>query len=459
MTRPHDFDELGQMRDALLDLERANARERQSRREAEILLEGLRILSDYERREELFGPLLQVLQSGIGFEDAFILVAADAGRLRVVATTSPRFLEVEWPPGPFTRYLSRGRPVALVDPAAVAEWVGLPTGVRAGVRSALHSLLRDEPSLAVLVCTHSQRGFFSEPQLRLAERFAPLAVSALRNLDSMHRLERLNARLQTEITDRKKAEAVAAQTLERISHSSKMAALGEMAGGVAHEINNPLAILSALSSELVELVDERAVVIAGDRAELREIAAEIEATTLRIARIVSGLRSFSREGAGDPFVRVPLRRVIEDTVALCARRLAYADIAFLVDDVAHDLELDCRPSQISQVLLNLLNNAHDAVVRSDSRWIRLSVREHGPMIEIVVTDSGSGIPEVVVKRMFEPFYTTKEVGKGTGLGLSISAGLIAGHGGRLEYDAAFANTRFVLSLPRRQPSRPTTEAV
>ena len=432
------------LRDALFDLERANTRERESRQEAEILLEGLRVLSDYDRRDVLFARLLEILQVGIGFEEAFILGAESWTRMRVVATTAYRFAQVEWVGGSFTQRLLFGRPIAVFDVNAIAEWTRLSAEVRAGVSSALHVLLRDEPAPAILVCTHSERGFFTAPQLRLAQRFAPLAVGGLRNVDSLQRMERLNARLQKEISERKQAEAVAARSLERIAHSSKMAALGEMAGGMAHEINNPLAIISALSSQLSELISDPTV----EDAELRDIAQEIESTTLRIARIVSGLRSFSREGAQDPFVLTPLRRLVDDTLVLCARRMVYAEISLQVEDVDPGLYVECRPTQLSQVLLNLLNNSYDAVSGLAERWIRLECRAQGDRIEIAVSDSGGGIPDAVVQRMFEPFFTTKAVGQGTGLGLSISAGLVEIHRGRLTYDASAPHTRFVLTLPQ-----------
>jgi two-component system sensor histidine kinase HupT/HoxJ len=102
------------------------------------------------------------------------------------------------------------------------------------------------------------------------------------------------------------------------------------------------------------------------------------------------------------------------------------------------------------VLLNLFNNAYDAVASHSERWVRLEARADGPEVEISVTDSGDGIPEAVRAKMFQPFFTTKAVGQGTGIGLSISCGIVAGHRGTLEVDTHSAHTRFVLRLPRRQ---------
>lgn len=111
------------------------------------------------------------------------------------------------------------------------------------------------------------------------------------------------------------------------------------------------------------------------------------------------------------------------------------------------INIEVRPTQISQVLLNLLSNAIDAVEKSNEKWIELRgfTRDHS--VFITVTDSGKGIPPVVASRLMEPFFTTKEVGKGTGLGLSISKRIIEEYRGQLYYDTSSPQTRFVIELP------------
>lgn len=227
--------------------------------------------------------------------------------------------------------------------------------------------------------------------------------------------------------------------------SSKMASLGEMAGGVAHEINNPVGIIHGKASQLLRLVQTEKLT--------QEIAAEqlekIIAMSNRIAKIVKGLRSFSRNADNDPIVPVELKTLFENVLSLCAERFKAHDITLEIS--VPELLLDCRAVQLEQVILNLLNNAHDAVVQLSEKWVHIEFKILGKLLEISVTDSGLGIPPHVVEKLMQPFFTTKEVGKGTGLGLSISKGIVEDHRGRLFYDSSCSNTRFVVELPVKQP--------
>ena len=132
----------------------------------------------------------------------------------------------------------------------------------------------------------------------------------------------------------------------------------------------------------------------------------------------------------------------------CMERLRQNSVELRVPPVEKSLRIDCRPTEISQVLLNLLNNAVDAVQPLAEKWVELKVRNAGNEIEISVTDSGAGIPEKIRDKMGQPFFTTKVVGHGTGLGLSISKGIVEAHGGRLSLDAECEHTRFVVMLPK-----------
>jgi PAS domain S-box-containing protein len=228
----------------------------------------------------------------------------------------------------------------------------------------------------------------------------------------------------------------------RLAYSAKMASLGEMAGGIAHEVNNPLAIILGKVTNLqAELRHPEP-----DPDRMREDLDAIERTGLRIAKIVRGLRAFSRNGEADPKVRVSLARVVDETLELCAERLKSRNIDLRVN-CPRELTVRGRPSQLSQVLMNLLGNAYDAVEKQSTPWIHLDAERRGEVVILTVTDSGKGIAPPVAARMMEPFFTTKEVGKGTGLGLSISKGIAEEHGGALRYEKAGENTRFTLELP------------
>ena len=235
----------------------------------------------------------------------------------------------------------------------------------------------------------------------------------------------------------------------RLIQSSKMASLGEMAGGVAHEINNPLAVIRSTADLLYRL--EKREPLPPDQICLQ--LERITATCDRIARIIKGLRAFSRSAERDPLEHVPIKTVIEDTLSLCAERLRTHGVKLEVGNIP-DLSVLGRATQLSQVLLNLLNNAYDAVLPCADRWIRVEAMERSDdWIEIAVTDGGPGISKEVADKVMQPFFTTKSVGKGTGLGLSISKGIVEDHGGRLYIDRSSRNTRLVVELPTRKTSQ------
>lgn len=233
----------------------------------------------------------------------------------------------------------------------------------------------------------------------------------------------------------------------KIISSAKMSSLGEMAAGIAHEINNPLAIIHGRANQVRELIESETV----DKTAVAAGLTRIERTAERIAKIVRGLRSFSRSADQDPFTITKMSQVLQDTLELCRERFKNHGVNLEVG-VIPDCDIECRSVQISQVLLNLLNNAYDAVTGTPGSWVKVDAQQKSGFIQVAVTDSGTGIPPMLAAKIMEPFFTTKEVGHGTGLGLSISKGIIDDHGGSLKYDANSANTRFVILLPLRQLS-------
>jgi PAS domain S-box-containing protein len=258
----------------------------------------------------------------------------------------------------------------------------------------------------------------------------------------------------TDIDDQKRsAEVLEKLVLERtealkhanssLIQSAKMAALGEMAGGISHELNTPLAIISMKSSLLKELIENDEF----HKNTFLEWVNTIETTTFRIAKIITGLKSFSRDGDHDHFASTNIKELIEDTLSLCIERFKNHGIELRVCEINKDIVADCRATQISQALLNLLNNAHDTVVGRSEKWISIEIKKTDQNLMIGVTDSGPGISREIKDKIMQPFFTTKEVGKGTGLGLSIAKGILESHGGSLKLDSESKNTRFVLEFP------------
>jgi PAS domain S-box-containing protein len=251
--------------------------------------------------------------------------------------------------------------------------------------------------------------------------------------------------LRATIEELKNKEKIIADQQVKIISSAKMSSLGEMAGGIAHEINNPLAIIGLSANQSFEALAKNP----PDLPFAKESLEKIRFTVKRIGKIIKGLRSFSRSGEKDPFEPTTIKQIVEDTLELCRERFATYQVKLEIPELPN-IEIECRAVQISQVLLNLLNNSLDSVVDGKNSWVKVEVEDQENKIHLIVTDSGSGIPAAIAERMMEPFFTTKEVGFGTGLGLSISKGIVEDHHGNLDYDSSSVNTRFVIRLPKIQ---------
>lgn len=251
--------------------------------------------------------------------------------------------------------------------------------------------------------------------------------------------------ISEDITDRKKLEIERAKAFQQ----ARMASLGEMASGIGHEINNPLAVVHGSAAHLKTLIEKGG----AEPDRLVSLCEKIENTSMRIAKIVKGLRALAREGSEDPLRPVPVVSLVEETMELCRARFAFENIKLNVSEIPNDLMVDCRAAQIPQVLLNLLSNSYDAVVTAKERWVRVVVKDRNGVIEFAVEDSGAGIPVEARGRLMKPFYTTKDAGKGTGLGLTISKGIAESHGGRLYADFEAPFTRFVMELPKSHGGR------
>lgn len=228
-----------------------------------------------------------------------------------------------------------------------------------------------------------------------------------------------------------------ARQREAMAHAEKMSALGRMAGEIAHEINNPLAIVHG-NAVLIRKLEPGA--------QVEELATTIEQTAQRMSKVVKGIRAIARDSTRDPFAAVQLETVLQDAVALCRERARGLGVRLELPEIS-ELELRCRSTEICQVLVNLLNNAFDAVDTQEQRVVRMEAKVRDKFVELAVSDSGPGVPPELRGRLLDPFFTTKEVGKGLGLGLSISRTIVEAHGGRLWLDETAAATRFAFTVP------------
>lgn len=225
--------------------------------------------------------------------------------------------------------------------------------------------------------------------------------------------------------------------------SARLATLGEMAGGIAHEVNNPLAVIIGVTSQVANLLKQPEL----DVQKISEKVDKISKTSFRISKIIAGLQSFSRQSDKDPFVPVKLKQVLDDTFELCREKFYQNAVPIHVGEVP-DVEITVRSVQISQVLINLLNNSFDAIKKLPNPNINLSFEVTDTDVFIQISDTGPGVPKSIREKIFDPFFTTKEVGQGTGLGLSISRSIMLDHQGDLQLLAHESQTTFRLRLPK-----------
>jgi len=232
--------------------------------------------------------------------------------------------------------------------------------------------------------------------------------------------------------------------LANLTQTAKLASLGEMAAGIAHEINNPMTIIQGRAEQIKGVLK----IAPPDIEKIDAIADNITNSVQRVAKIIKGLRAFARFNADMEFTPVKIIDVINETVDLCKERFKVNNVTLRIDVKNENTIVTSRGTQLSQVLLNLLNNAYDAISERLDRWIQLESYESGDFVILTVTDSGLGIPASIVDKLFQPFFTTKGVDKGTGLGLSMSHGIIGDHGGKIYIDSKSHHTKFVVEIPK-----------
>jgi len=242
--------------------------------------------------------------------------------------------------------------------------------------------------------------------------------------------ERLYLDLETRLVELR-------ETQSQLIQSAKLAAVGELAAGVAHELNNPLTSIMGFSNLLLwDAAPDDAM-----REDLETIVSEAN----RARTIVRNLLTFARQVESYP-ENSDLNQVLQETLALVRRHIE-SDGIEVVEQYAPDLPtLRLDVGRMKQVFLNLINNAHQAMAQGDRLFI--SSQQEGEELVVRIRDTGRGIPEEHRGQIFEPFFTTKPVGQGTGLGLSVSLGIVHDHGGRIEVESQVGQgSTFTVWLP------------
>ncbi|MCY4644070.1 MAG: ATP-binding protein [Bacteriovoracales bacterium] len=240
---------------------------------------------------------------------------------------------------------------------------------------------------------------------------------------------------------KEKEEIIEGQRAQLIQ-STQLASLGEMAGGIAHEINNPVTIMDGQIRRLKDYLLDDAI----DRKERLELLRKIGENLKRVTNIVSGIRKISRKGDGDKLVLLKVKEILESLKNLCNEKFKNRQIPIKFPEIDEKLTVMARETQLLQVLVNLVTNSSDAIENLDEKWIEIKVEKNNDKVLFRIIDSGLGIDLDVVKKIFNPFFTTKDIGKGTGIGLSISKKMMEGQKGDLRYELYKGHTSFVLFL-------------
>src|SRR5437867_1133837 len=271
--------------------------------------------------------------------------------------------------------------------------------------------------------------------------------SNLRLEDSRKAMIHIMGDLRETTAEMQRREQELREKQEQLVQAGKLATLGELTTGVAHELNNPLnntGLFVGNALDLIELgVTDKGQIVR----ELRQALQQVWKAT----QIISHLRTFGRAA---PVSREPisLRRVIEGALSLVQEQLRLHEIEVTVDLGPEEPVIVGNPIQLEPVFINLLTNARDAVHDSPRRAIRISASVGSAAVEIAFVDTGHGIPSGLERRIFDPFFTTKEVGKGTGLGLSITYGIVKEHGGTISVASTPGEgATFLIHLPLAGP--------
>jgi signal transduction histidine kinase len=384
--------------------------------------------------------------------------------------------------GVFGHVVATGQPVLVNGDAAET---GLPLRRNETRQRATHSamcwplFIAGRTIGAVAVNRAADRPRYSVADLDGGQALISLLALAMANHrmhvereNRIHELSTLNATMQRMNTMLEDAQ-------NQVIQSDKLASIGQIAAGVAHEINNPVGYvlsnvgtLESYVGTLFDLVDAyidvedrtpaplpkafaRVRELRGEidvgflREDIRSLLAESRDGLLRVKRIVQDLKDFSRGGAAESWERVDLHAALDSTLNIVRNELKHKvriDRRYGVVP-----EVECLPSRLNQVFLNLLVNAGHAIDGQGTITLTTDSNDHEAWL--VVEDTGCGIPAEHLKRIFEPFFTTKPVGQGTGLGLSVSYSIVRKHGGRIEVESTVGKgTRFTVFLPLRQPA-------
>jgi len=444
-----------ELREALLNLEDARKREGHQRQMAEALLAGLRALVLTTDSHELFTKLFEIMRAPLDFKAAFVIIQGEDGILTPIASSDPLFTHTIWQPRSMFARVIAGSPAAIFDTQLVEEWRVQPPAILEVARSALHFAIHTKEQKAMFVCIHPERAHFSKDHIMLARRFSVLATQALQKLESEAKIANLKEKLEAEAKIAALNKKLA-DSEKKLARSRKMEAIGLLAGGVAHDLNN---ILSGIVSypEFLLMQDDLS-------HESRSAIQTIQEAGLRAAAILDDLLTMTR---GVATVREPAN--LNEIVREFLLSPEYQELTRTGSDLSVITNLDpelinikVSIVHIKKVLMNLVSNAVDAVrqkpdgvitIATENRYIDHPLKSYediqvGEYATIHVSDNGEGISAQDLERIFEPFYSRKMLGRsGTGLGLTIVWNTVQDHQGYVDVNTSERGSTFSLFFP------------
>ncbi|MAF92226.1 MAG: ATP-binding protein [Bdellovibrionota bacterium] len=248
-----------------------------------------------------------------------------------------------------------------------------------------------------------------------------------------------------DITEQKTKEQILLEQNTKIIRNSRLANMGEMAAGIAHEINNPLAIIIGFADRISSLINKEEI----NKEKIASASSRISEMTERIASIIKSLRQFSRDASDDEKVIVSVSTVIDDALILSQEKLSADKILIKTEEASKEHLLKVNRTELSQAIYNLIINSQEHIANNDlpEKWISITSEIKGDRVIIYVTDSGLGIPQNIEPKILNPFFTTKEIGKGMGLGLPIAKSSVETMNGKLYYNKSTQHTQFIIELP------------
>lgn len=230
---------------------------------------------------------------------------------------------------------------------------------------------------------------------------------------------------------------------EKIVESVKLKSLAEMAGSVSHEIGNPLTVISGNARRIEKILNSKS----NDTEGIGQSIATINNSVQRVRDILDSLKVLSGKASHQNSIE-DLDAIIKDSILNCESKITENNVQVSFETELSDIKIKVNHVQMSQVLINCINNSIDAIENYSEKWIKINAKFREDWLVIQVIDSGKGIPHHIVSKMMDPFFTTKEIGKGTGLGLGLAKKIVEGFGGKFYYDEQCVNTTFVIELPK-----------